>query len=105
MKQPLTKGQFIGGACIGACIGAGIAFVVQVLVPVVAKVPGLLICGGGDLEVVLRRPRSYGVCAGDPERVHYGIILLVSTLVWSVLCLPLGVAFVRWLGRKPTRSR
>jgi hypothetical protein len=99
----ITKGQLIGGACVGGCIAALIAFVVQVLAPVLAKVPGLVICGGGELELVMRRRTSYGLCAGDPDRVHYGVVLIVSTLVWSVLCFPLGVAVVRWLGRRASK--
>jgi hypothetical protein len=99
------RAQVIWGLLIAAGAGLVIAAVIQVLAPSVAKVPGLLLCGGDELTLVPRRRTSYGLCAGDPQRLGYGKILGVSILVWTAVCWPLGIALARWLARRPRRAR
>lgn len=99
------RAQVVWGLLVAAGAGLVIAAVVQVLAPSVAKVPGLLLCGGDELTLVPRRRTSYGLCAGDPQRLGYGKILGVSILVWTAVCWPLGIALARWLARRPRRAR
>jgi hypothetical protein len=88
-------------SCLGFSVGLGclIAFVGQTLAPSLAKLPGLVLCAGGDFELVLRRRTSYGVCAGGAH-IHYAIILAVSSLVWAVACSPLGLLFAYLRARR-----
>jgi hypothetical protein len=87
------------GLMIGVVFGLLLACLVQTLVPVVAKVPGLVICGGDELELVMRRRTSYGVCGGD-RTIHYGIVLVVSMLVWTLVGTPFGILIARWRARR-----
>jgi hypothetical protein len=87
------------GLGISVALGCLVAFVGQALVPVLAKLPGLIVCGGEGFELVLRRRTSYGACGGGGT-IHYGIVLLVSSIVWSIVCIPLGVLLARWLARR-----
>lgn len=106
MKGSGGRGYLPWGIGLGVFLGFVMAFMIQALAPVLAKLPGLLICGGDELELVVRRRRSHGVCVGDVQRqVGYGTILIVSTLVWSVLCTPVGIAFARWMASKAARGR
>lgn len=82
------------GLGYSAGIGFVIALVGQSLVPSLAKLPGYLLCGSEGFELVLRRRTSYGQCGGG-ESIHYVIVTLVSALVWTVVCSPIGVLLAR----------
>ncbi len=81
----------VGAGFIAAfMIGSG----VQAMAPVLAKLPGHFLCDGA-FELVVERRSGYGLC--DGERVGYWKVLLVSTLLWSLVCIPfaLGIAWLR----------
>lgn len=96
------RGVLVRGFGMSVGLGCVIAFVGQVLAPVLARLPGLIMCSGDQFELVLRSRTSYGVCA-DGHVVGYGIVLLVSSIVWSVLLVPLGLLLARWIPDKDTR--
>jgi hypothetical protein len=89
----------------GLSVGLGclIAFIGQTLVPSLAKLPGLILCSGGEFELVLRTRNSYGACAGGAD-IHYGSVLVVSVLVWSVAFSPLGLLLAYLGTRKSDRA-
>jgi hypothetical protein len=97
------RAVLLRGLGMAAGLGFVLAFAVQALVPALARLPGLLMCGGDEFELVLRSRTSYGVCA-DGSVVHYGIVLVVSSLVWSLVCVPPGLVLARWLPDKPARG-
>jgi len=105
-RRPTTswRGPLVWGIGLAVFVGCLVAFAGQVLFPVLAKLPGLIVCGGDELELVLRRRNSYAVCGGDTV-VGYGTVLLVSSIVWSLVCLPIGLAFARWVANKAARGR
>lgn len=90
--------------------GLGIAFffalivaaVVQTLIPGVAKLPGLLLCPGGSLEVVLRRRTSYGVCTVDgvATKIAYMKLFMISIACWWVVFAPIGIWGARAAAKK-----
>lgn len=92
-------------AGLGLSVGLGclLAFVGQTLAPSLAKLPGLLLCSGGEFELVLRTRTSYGACAGEAD-IHYGSVLVVSILVWSVAFSPLGLLLAYLRARKSERA-
>jgi hypothetical protein len=79
------------------------AFVVQILAPSLAKLPGLILCSGSEFELVLRNRTSYGACAGRAD-VHYVSVLVVSSLVWSVAFSPLGFLLAHLRTRRSERA-
>ena len=95
-KVQARQSVLVRGLGLSAGLGCVIAFVGQALVPALARLPGLLLCSGDRFELILRSKTSYGVCA-DGHVVHYAVILLVSSLVWSVVLFPLGLLLTRWL--------
>ena len=96
------RGVLVRGLGMSLGLGCVIAFVAQALVPGLAKLPGLVLCSGDEFELVMRSKTSYGVCAGG-HVVGYGIILLVSSIVWSIVCIPLGLLLARWIPDRDTR--
>jgi hypothetical protein len=99
--QPARR-PFLRGISAGVAVGFLTAFMVQTLVPSLARVPGFLLCGGDSFELVLRRKTSFGLC-GDGTVVHYGLVLVVSWLVWAVVFAPIGMIAVRFLPKESKR--
>lgn len=92
----LRSALFISGT-----FGLAMACAVQSVVPVLAKVPGFIICGGGDMELFVRRRDSHGVCASGAD-IHYAIVLVVSTLVWALIASPAAFVIARRRAQKPS---
>lgn len=88
---------------LAICATASLAItcVAQNFIPPLAKVPGFLICAGGDMAIILRRRDSYGLCNGI-DRIPYAVVMLVSLVVWAVITSPLALVIARRRARKPT---